>query len=228
VSKAEPADTSAAAAAAASEAATEAPSIPRGYWEAADGSLVPVSKIKEVDKARDAVVRRLIGSAEKVSAELTDFKRHAMAEIDQFVALSAAQYGAVMRGAAGKGNVTLVSFDGRLKVEKQISDRIIFDERLQVAKQLIDDCIRRWGKNADGSLKVLVNHAFQVDKAGRVSVAKVMGLRAAKIEDPKWLQAMEAAADSLTVAFSVAYVRAYRRNDSTGDYVPISLNAAAA
>lgn len=210
-----------------SEHADQATVIPKGYWEAADGSLMPVSKIADVDKARDAVVRLLVEVAEAINADLTKFKALAMSEIEQFIDLSAAQYNVTVRGAAGKGNVTLTSYDGRLKVERAIADRIQFDERLQVAKAGIDECVKRWGKGANDNLKALVSAAFKTDKAGKVSVSAVLRLRAVKIADPEWLEAMEAVADSMHTAASVAYVRFYRRDDATGEYQPISLNAAA-
>jgi ribosomal protein L20 len=207
--------------------APAAPTVPKGYWEAADGSLVPESKVKDLDKARDQVVRRLVAAAREMSVQLEAFRRLTLTEIETFVEMSAATYGVVVRGAAGKGNVTLTTFDGRLKVERAISERIAFDERLQVAKAAIDDCIHRWGKGANDNLKLIVNQAFSVDKAGRVSVAKVLDLRNAKIDDPQWLQAMEAVADATMRVGSATYVRFYFRDDTTGKYVPINLSMSA-
>ncbi|TXI20195.1 MAG: DUF3164 family protein, partial [Roseateles sp.] len=85
--------------------------IPKGYWKAADGSLMPISKISDLDKARDEVVRRLMSGAEVLSRDLAEFKRLAMSEVEQFVSMSALQYGHVFRGVGGKGNVTLTSYD---------------------------------------------------------------------------------------------------------------------
>lgn len=204
-----------------------APAIPKGYWEAADGSLVPESKVSDLDKARDALVREMIAQARKTSADLAAFKGLALKAVEAFVQRSAAQYGVVVRGAAGKGNVTLSSFDGRFKVERQIAERVAFDERMQVARQAIDECVHRWGKGSNDNIKALVNHAFKVDKAGRISVSGVLSLRRIKISDAQWLQAMEALADSVHAVASVSYVRFYVRDDASGEYQPISLNAAA-
>lgn len=201
--------------------------IPRGYWEAADGSLVPESKVTDLDKARDRTVRELVAAAQKASDDLAQFKGLALQAVDSFVQRSAAEYGVKMRGAAGKGNVTLMTYDGRFKVERQVADRIAFDERLQVAKQLIDDCVRGWLKGSNDHIKVIVNDTFKVDRQGRISVKKVMDLRRHKIEDPMWRRGMDAIADSVTAVSSATYVRFYRRNDETGEYLPISLNAAA-
>lgn len=207
--------------------APAAPAIPKGYWEAADGSLVPESKVTAVDKARDAIVRQLVADATKTSADLAAFKAAALQAVEAFCQRSAAEYGVQLRGAAGKGNVSLVSYDGRFKVERQVADRIAFDERLQVAKQLIDDCVRGWLKGSNDHIKVIVNDAFKVDRQGRIPVSKVLDLRRHKISDAAWLKAMDAISDSVTAVGSATYVRFYRRSETTGEYLPIPLTAAA-
>lgn len=202
--------------------------IPKGYWEAADGSLVPISKISDLDKARDDVVKRLCDAAQVLSIDLAKFKGLAMSEVDQFVQLSATQYGHTMRGAAGKGNVKLTSFDGRLKVEKAIAARIAFDERLQVAKGIFDDFVMRIQKGSNDTVKLLLARAFRTDKAGNVSVSALLDLRRAEIQDEQWLRGVKALDDCMRVEGSVAYLRFYRRDDTTKPWVPFILNASAA
>ena len=199
--------------------------VPRGYWKNASGALIPVSKIKPVDKARHQLVTDIAGRAKAMHALLADFKTEVMTELEAFVASSAADYGVTMRGAVGKGNITLTSFDGRYKVERQVADRIAFDERLQVAKTIIDECVHRWGKGANHNIQALVNHAFRVDKTGNVSVGGVLSLRQVSIQDPQWDLAMQAIADSMQAVSSVQYVRFYERNEA-GLYETISLNTA--
>lgn len=199
--------------------------VPRGYWKNAGGSLIPVSKIKPVDKARHQLVTDIAERAKAMNAVLGDFKAEVMAELEAFVATSAAEYGVTMRGAVGKGNITLTSFDGRYKVERQVADRIAFDERLQVAKTIIDECVHRWGKGANHNIQALVNHAFRVDKTGNVSVGGVLSLRQVSIQDAQWDLAMQAIADSMQAVSSVQYVRFYERNEA-GLYEAISLNTA--
>lgn len=203
-----------------------APAVPKGYWQDAQGNLVPAAKVKELDKARDKVVRRLAVAAQEMSNQLAQFKLLAFAELAEFVETSATEYGVEMRGAKGKGNVTLTSYDGRYKVERQVAENIAFDERLQVAKQLIDKCVHTWAKGANKNIQALVNHAFQVDKEGQVSTGRVLGLRRLDIADADWQRAMSAIADSMRATSSKSYLRFYERNDETGAYLAISLNAA--
>lgn len=196
-----------------------------GYWEDAAGALIPEAKVKPLDKARHRAVTTMVDQALQMSEVLGKFKAAALAEIEGFVAQSAAEYGAKLGGK--KGNVTLTSFDGRYKVVRAIQDTLVFDERLQVAKALIDECVQGWAKGANKNIQALVNHAFQVDKEGKISTARVLGLRSLEITDPKWTQAMAAIADSMRIASSKAHLRFYRRNDATGEYLAIPLDVSA-
>lgn len=206
--------------------ATQKIQPPAGFREDAKGRFVPLTQIKPIDLARDALVAELVGKARTLSGQIAEFKAAAFADIGAFVELSAEQYGAKVGG--NKGNVTLYSFDGRYKVLRAIQDRLVFDERLQAAKALIDECIRSWSEGSRPEILVLVNDAFEVDKEGNINTGRVLGLHRLAIEDPKWLSAMKAISDAVTVADSKAYIRVYERNDASREYVAISLGVAGA
>lgn len=197
--------------------------IPEGYRADSKGRLVPEGSIKPIDIERDAVVTSLIEKVKAVRQQLKDFKALAFGDIEAFIELSLEQYG--VHAGGGKGNITLHSFDGKYKIVRQIQDSIRFDERLQAAKVLIDECIQSWSVDSNDHLKVLVNDAFQVDKEGKISTGRVLGLRRHNIDDPKWKQAMNAISDSIKVVDSKSYVRFYER-DKDGKYQPISLDFA--
>lgn len=199
--------------------------LPPGYWRDANDSLVPLSKIKEIDKDRTRVVEQLCHAAKDQSAKLMAFKTTAMQEVNDFIARSLAQYDVAAGGK--KGNVTLISFDGKHKIVRQMQETITFDERLQAAKALIDQCIQGWSKGSNANIKALVNNAFQVDQQGKISTGRVLGLRSIEIDDEKWLRAMQAIADSMRVASTKPYIRFYERDDASGEYFPISLDVAA-
>jgi hypothetical protein len=199
--------------------------VPKGYWKNANGALVPVSKIKQVDKDRDAVVVAICTQAKQTAAVLAAFKLEAMRGVDDFVTRSLAEYDVHHGGK--KGNITLPSFDGRYKIVRQMQETIAFDERLQAAKALIDECIQGWSKGSNANIKVLVNDAFQVDSAGKISIGRVLGLRRLNITDDTWGRAMLAISESMTVASTKPYIRFYERDERTGQYVPISLDVAA-
>ena len=197
---------------------------PEGYWENSQGSLVPESNVKEIDKLRDQTVRRIWELAEALNQEMQKFKTQAFADVATFVQISADQYGAKIGGT--KGNVQLLTFDGRLKIQRNIAERITFDERLQAAKQLIDECLKEWTEDGRDEIKAIINNAFNVDKKGEISTTKILGLKRIEINHPKWIDAMQAISDSINIAGSKSYLRFYKRNDETGEYIPMSLDLA--
>lgn len=198
--------------------------IPKGYVKDRNGHLVPKDKIKPVDKERDRVVRDVVKKALAVSDQIAIFKDETMQAVADFAELSASHYGAKIGGA--KGNITLYTFDGSHKLQLSINEHKAFDERLQAAKALIDECIHEWMKGSNHNVQALVQDAFNVDKQGKVSMERILGLRRLDIVDERWAQAMAAIADSIQVTGSKRYVRLYKRNEVTGEYEPIPLDAA--
>ena len=198
--------------------------IPAGYWQDARGNLVPDSKVKDIDKLRDQVVRELCQMADERSQGLREFKLNSMQNVAALVTTSMEQYG--VKSGGEKGNVTLFSYDGAYKIIRQMADHITFGEQLQAAKELIDRCLNRWAAGADDNVKVLITHAFQTDREGKINTGRVLGLRRLDIKDEDWLLAMQAISDSIQVANTKPYIRFYKRN-SEGAYDAINLDLAA-
>lgn len=199
--------------------------IPEGYLQDQAGRLVPIALIDEIDLARNDLVNEIVLKAQELQAAMAAFKLNTLGDISAFVDLSAEGYGIKMGGK--KGNVSLISFDGRYRIQRAISEYVVFDERLQVAKELIDKCIHRWAEGSDNKIRALVEHAFQVDKEGNISTGRVLGLRRIKIDDEQWNSAMAAIADSIQIAGSKTYVRLYERVGESDQFRPIPLDIAA-
>ncbi len=198
--------------------------IPEGYWVDPKGNLIPDANVKAIDKLRDETVRRIWALAEALHQEMKTFKSISFDDVAAFVQISADQYGAKIGG--NKGNVQLLSFDGSLKIQRNIADHINFDERLLAAKHLIDECLKEWTADGRDEIKAIINSAFNVDKKGEISTTKILGLKRIEINHPKWLEAMQAISDSINIAGSKSYLRFYKRNDETGEYIPMSLDLA--
>ena len=203
----------------------ETQTIPAGYRLRHDGALVPESTIKPIDIARDELVHEIVARAKPLSTEIGEFKIRTFADIQAFVEMSAEQYGAKIGG--NKGNVTLMSFDGRYKVQRAIAENITFGEQLQAAKALIDECIHAWSEGVNDNIRVLVNDAFQVDKEGNISIGRVFGLRRLAITDARWNKAMQAISDAVQVVSSKSYIRIYERVGDSDKWQPVALDVAA-
>lgn len=198
--------------------------IPDGYWQDANGRLIPTDLIKDIDKARHELVHEIVAKAKEMNLLLVAFKAQTFADISAFVELSADKYNAKVGGT--KGNITLMSFDGKYKIVRQMQDNLAFDERLQAAKALIDACIKDWTQGSRSEIKALIDNAFQVDKEGKISTGRVLGLRRLDISDPQWQAAMQAISDSVQVLGSKPYIRIYERVGDSDNYQPISLDLA--
>lgn len=191
----------------------------------AKGHLVPVEQIKDIDRLRDDLVQEVIGKVMALQEEMRRVKAEISTEVEAFLELSAREYDTNYGGK--KGNVTLSSFDGQYRIVRAVADHLAFDERLQVAKELIDQCIHEWTAGSSSEVQALVEHAFQTDSAGKISTARVLGLRSLNIKNEKWQQAMQAIMDSIQVTGSKSYLRFYERQGEDGAYRQISLDVAA-
>lgn len=198
--------------------------IPAGYKQDAAGRLIPLEHIKPIDLARDDLVCEIVAAARGLSGGISKFKMQTFGDIAAFVEMSAEEYGVKVGGK--KGNVTLSSFDGRYKVQRAIADHITFDERLQAAKALIDECLNDWSESSRPEIKMLIDDAFQVDKEGTINTSRVLRLRKMDIHDERWLSAMQAIADAVTVIGSSTYLRVYERVGESDQYQPIPLDVA--
>jgi hypothetical protein len=188
------------------------------------GRQVPMSMIKDIDILRDQTVRNIAKEAAEMKGVLLDFKKRIREAVMTFVERSAKEYGTKWGGK--KGNLSLLTYDGKYKLVIAMNDNLVFDERLQVAREIIGKCLNKWSKGAQAEIRVLVNDAFQVDKTGKISTARVLGLRRLDINDPDWKKAMTAITDSIQVTGTKQYLRIYER-DANGEYQMIPLDVAA-
>lgn len=192
----------------------------------ARGALVPIDVVKPQDLMLDELVRRLFAAAAEVSAALSKFKAETFGEIDAFAALLADRYGAQAGG--DKGNVTLQTFDGCLKVQVQVSDQHRFGPELQAAKALVDECLNDWAEGSRAELRAIVTQAFDVDREGQINRGRLFALLRYDIKDARWMKAMEALRDSIRVDGSKRYLRFYSRTTPKDAWRPLSLDAATA
>ncbi|WP_338669750.1 DUF3164 family protein [Pseudodesulfovibrio methanolicus] len=196
-----------------------------GFWKDAKGNLVAPENVRESDKLADSIVRELHYKAQKINAELIEFRQAALDDIRTHLALVVEKYGVKLRGK--KGNRVLYSFDGSIKITINIQDRIKFGEELVAAEELINECMAEWTHDANPNLRTIVEKAFQADADGKISVYRVLDLLRLEIDDERWRKAMTAIKDSIRVIDSKEYVRVYER-DGDGEYKALPLNIAAA
>lgn len=196
------------------------------YMLDAKGAYVPLAMVKPMDKLVDETVRKIIFFARQLSAQVGRFKGHCFEDVGALQALAAQEYGATLGGP--KGNLTLTSFDGTMKVQLQVADLIEFGLELQAAKKLVDECLTEWAAGSRDEIRAIVNRAFQVDKEGQVNRAELFMLLRVAIEDSRWQRAMDAIRDSIRVVGSKTYFRFYDRADAEAPWLSISIDLARA
>ena len=196
------------------------------YMRDAKGALVPRETVKPVDLLMDETVRKVIGFARALSAQIARFKGHTFEDVGAFQALIDQEYGASVGGK--KGNITLSSFDGLMKVQVQVADLVTFGPELQAAKALVDECLRDWASESGPELRTIVERAFQVDKEGKVNRAELFMLLRVEISDERWKRAMQAIRESMRVIGSKTYIRFYERDRPDGQWRAVTIDLAAA
>ena len=164
------------------------------YMEDVNGVMKPLTMVKPADKLEDELVRRVFGFAEALSEQVARFRTHTFADVDDFVALWGQDLGG--RRGGGEGNMTFVSYDGRLKVKVAMVKQITFGPLLQQAKKLVDECLVEWTENGPPQIEAIITNAFNVDQEGKINRAALLALRKLAIDDPRWLRAMEAIHDA--------------------------------
>jgi len=200
--------------------------IPDGYLKDAKGRLVPESMIMDHQRMEDDLVRKIMGYAVGLSDQIARFQAHTFDDMAAFMDLLQEKYG--MSKGGKKGNVTFTSFDGCLRVQINIQDHLEFGPELQIAKGLIDECIADWSSEMSDKIAALVNHAFNVDKAGQVNREALFSLRRLDIDDPKWRRAVTAINDSIRTIGSKAYIRFYRRDNVEAHWQTVTIDLAKA
>lgn len=189
------------------------------YKTNAAGALIPIVNIPEFRLLEDEQVRSFCDQAIALNTELTVIKRSLFDDFDAFLNLLIDSYGKNHGGQ--KGNVTLTSFDGLFKVQVAVAENITFGAELQAAKLLIDECINDWTENANSNVKAIIDRAFDVDKEGNISTAKILSLFSIKIDDERWISAMRAVKDAIRVTDTTRYIRFYQKVVITAKWQPI-------
>ncbi|WP_207903888.1 DUF3164 family protein [Martelella mediterranea] len=192
----------------------------------ASDRLVPLDLVKPQHQLEDEVVRKVIGFAFDLSAQIGRFLEHTMIDLDGFDALLAQEYEITKGGK--KGNRTYQSYDGLYKIQVQVSERIDFGPELQIAKGLIDECLNEWSAESRPEIQAIVTRAFNTDKEGQINRAEIFSLLRHNIEDERWQRAMGAIRDAMRVTGSKQYVRFYYRRSVEDRWQAITIDLAKA
>ena len=206
------------------DAAASSPPVtaPDGYRTDPKGRLVPPDLVSPTDLLQDDTARRIAAFALDLADQIARFRSHAYDDLSTLLELLASDYGVKVRGR--KGNYSIRSFDGRVKVTVQVADHVHYGPELQVARQLVDECVAEWSSGARPEVRALIQHAFEPDSEGKVRHEAICRLRRLDIDDDRWRQARRAIDDSIRVIGSRAYLRVHYRGGPNDPWRPIPID----
>lgn len=196
------------------------------YMINAKGGLDPVETVKATDQLQDEVVRKIVGYALPLEAQIGRFKQHSFDDVDAYIDLLAQQFKTKPRGT--KGNLQLTSYDGLLKVNIAVADNIVFGPELQIAKQLFDECVTEWSADSNPHIRALITRAFNTDNQGQVNRAELLSLTRVEIDDERWNRAVQAIREAQRVIGSKRYVRVSTRPTIEAGWTAVTLDVAGA
>lgn len=197
--------------------------IPAGYFEDSQGRLVPESMVRPHELQRDTLVRDLVERIEAARGQMALLKRDLLADVAAHIQIVAEEYDVKCTGRAG--NVTLVSYDGRMKIERDVAERTQIGEQVQAAEELIREIL---DEIENPAAKAIVDRAFRRNrKTGELSTARLIDLVSVEIDDERWERAVRAIRDAIQSVGSVVYFRAYRRAepDQPWQMIPLDFSA---
>lgn len=196
------------------------------YMANAKGALVPLELVKPADKLRDETIRKVMGYAKDISAQISRFRKHSMSDLDGLDEVLEQEYNA--RPGGVKGNRTYQTIDGLMMIKVSINDFEVAGPELQVAKSLIDECLNEWTDGARAEIRAIITRAFDTDKEGKINLKEIKKLTKLDISDQRWKDAMRAIEDAIDVQYSKQYVRFYKRASVQDDWTAVTVDIAKA
>ncbi len=190
-----------------------------------NGHRVAQDEVHEQDKLRNQVVMGLVKEVLLLNNHLADFKRRSFNDVADFVSIAAQKYDIQIGGE--KGNINLISYDGRYKVVLSVADRMAFTQELDAAKALITQCINERTKGDSHTVHAIVNRAFNINADGEAKTSAVLGLLRLDIDDEQWRHAMGCLKDAIQTNNTASYIRVYERIGMSNHYQAIPLDIAA-
>ena len=190
------------------------------HWLNSRGKYDPVRFINKIPKRRDTMVERVFRKIDKLQTRMLADKGVINGWIKEFVEFTEQHHGAAMSEDA---NFDFTNYAGTMKIKVKISNVIKYDEQIHVAKSLIDKCFTKWGEGAHPNIRLIVNHAFKVDREGELNHQKMIELQSYEINNKDWKKAMEIITKSRRIDSRKRYIT-FQKKNGKGKWETINMN----
>lgn len=187
-----------------------------------NGHDVPVKYVSKYDRLRDERTKRILARFRKERKALEAVVRDSLADI-------AVIQGAREAAAAEKGNFSVTSFDGLVRVAIDQAWHIELDDRVRDARDRMLAYARKLCSKAGpdaAALLEIVEEAFAANSAGRLSVGRVLSLCRRNINAREWTEARDMLLASLLPEKGRCYIHVYSRPDMQHDFEMVRLDLA--
>jgi len=200
---------------------------PPGFMVDPKGNLIAEANVKASDRLIDDTVRKVVGHADDLSAQIARFRGHTHDDIETLISLLGEQYG-VTKSRSPKGDIRFTTFDGLLQVRQQSQDQMDFGPELQIAKDVLDEILPEMSEGASEDFKALAHSAFDTSSAGKINRDAILRFRRLELSHPRWPDVQAAITDSIRSYGRKSYIRVYRRENAEAAWVMIPLSLASA
>jgi nicotinamide mononucleotide adenylyltransferase len=202
------------------------PRNPTTYIDA-DGAHVPAKYVREYDKLRDRIARRILADWQAEEKRLRKVKADTLAAIDRLREAAAAETGVPDRGGR-QGTIQVRSFDGTITVSVDAARRTEFDERLGIAQRLILEAVGDMTADTQSAdLVEIATKAFQPRRNGNLDMQRIRDLKSYKVTHPKWVKACEIISECERVVGHRRYIRVSVRRAADAEPENLVLDIAA-
>lgn len=189
-------------------------------WINSAGLEVPEQYVPKMEKRKTKTALALLAQAKKLQKQVSQFKTFSLTSLDSIYNEMLAE---AKVSQTQKGNFSISTFDGNVKIEVRIQDTIDFDDRITLAKAKIDQLIeQKKTAGSDMELVTIASSAFQTS-GGKLDTKKVFSLFEYKITNPLWVEAMDLIRDSIKRKFSKRHVRFFEKN-AEGEFIAVKLD----
>jgi hypothetical protein len=194
-----------------------------GVWIDEQGTSIPYNRLTKSEKLREGSLYKVATSAAKLNTQLLTLKATMREKVVEIVDAIIAENNGKVRET--KGNLVLYNFDGSIKLEVNINDRIEFDSvLLDQCKAKLDQLLNENLSTNESFIKDIVMSAFETGR-GKLDTKKVLALKkhSSRIKHPLYTEAMEFLDKSIRRPDSRTYYRVWVK-DEQGKYENIDLN----
>lgn len=199
--------------------------VPAGFRQNGKGHLVPEHMISEVEKLIDDQVKEIAAEWKELAARIAEFKTSTFGDIHAILGTINEQY-SVKRGGE-KGNVQLLSYDGKYKLLIAVNDVIELGPEVQACIEKLKECTSEWSEGAKPELKAVVEELLATNGKGTYSISKLLQIRRLKVPgNADWALAMQALDAALRPINTKQYLRLCELQPN-GSYTALPLDIAA-